>query len=823
MSLITLNSSGERPEYFSNYLPQPIVIKPYSQVCLLKFLHFRDGGIYNITTMNQTFYYVIGALAATPSAANSSFRRVVVPVGQYTGDELAALIQTQMNAVNQQQNFGFTCAFQEDDPTTSPPTKANFTISYVSVAAPASAGLKFDVVPLQQDGVTDETSATQTTIQASTSGTGATGSQYTLVSENGIRTHLGQYQFEGVALDPAKFDLTTPADSTAGCSHYQYGLVRDLLSVTLDENPNKAFSPSRQDVQVVVGPGSYGSIAGKINILSIVGNPGQIFGSPTYVTPVIQRSLPLTDIVKALLIDGTKIEQWAAFRMKFKITASQTSVGRCICQMEFSRDSGATYSAVPPATAGNDPATAKPWFADYTEAISLIEYPGTFWISGNQDFQNDGVPIRPQLIKPKRAPYHPTAHTRGLTLDSYGVNIGGDGLSYATSTGSVPASAAVAVEDYAGTVSGYAFKVIVAGGKTYYLMPSMNPKGQSLAVFASSAVDFYVSEADVEPTGGNTGRATYSYHTTNIGGFTITEQGGAVVVVEEASDTLAPLGNYGLFVGGKGSKITVSAVKNGSDNPAMANFKIQGSNRVWTDEDVYTQIAASLPADDGIGDESIHTAAGPELQTQITLYVGQLDAEDIGNPLFTGSPAYIATNKIDGDINGSLGLKDNIYVGSKSPGQLLVTSEIETQRISRDNVLMVSIPELSGLKSYQGIDRSAGKHLSGEAKVLAILPREEFVQGSGSNGHLVYVAPFENWLDINNAQELILNQMTVEVRILSGELAEDLTPISTAQIKFREDPARKQAQAQRELLEVLRGSRDNTGQILSSDLRITGS
>ena len=823
MSLITLNSSGERPEYFSNYLPQPIIIKPYSQVCLLKFLHFRDGGIYNITTMNQTFYYVIGALAPIKSNANSSPRRVVVPVGQYTGDELAALIQTSMNSVNQQQNFSFTCAFQQDDPTNSPPVKANFTISYVSVATPTASGLKFDVVPLKEAGVIDETNATHTTIQSSTTGTSSAGTEFTLVSKNGIRTHLGQYEFEGVAIDPLKLDYATPATSTAGFSHYQYGIVRDLLSSVSDPDPYKSFSPTRQDVQIIVGPGSFGSIDGKINVVSLVGNAGQIFGSPTYVTPIIQRSLPATDIVNALLSDNTKLEQWAAFRLKFKITASQTSVGRCICQMEYSTDTGATYSPVPAGTGGTDPVTTKAWFVDYTEAISLIDYPGTFWISGNQDYQNDGVSIRAQLIKPKRAPYHPTAHTRGLTSYSYCPELAESTMVYQTSAGSVPAAAAATVETYVGTVSGYAFKVSVAGGKIYYLMPSLNPKGQSLDVFTSSAIDFYVSEADIEPTVGNTGQATYSFHTTNVGGFTITEQGGAVVVVEETTNQTVTLLNYDEAAGGKPSKITVRGIKNDSDNPAMANFKIQGSSRVWTDEDVYNRIAASLPADDGTGDESVHATAGPDLQTQVTLYVGQLDSEDIGNPLFTGTPTYIATNQISGNISGSLGLKDNIYVGAKSTGSQLVSSEIETQRVSRDNVLMVSIPELSGLKSYQGIDRSAGKHLSGEAKVLAILPREEFVQGSGSNGHLVYVAPFENWLDVNNAQELILNQMSVEVRILSGELAEDLTPISTAQIKFREDPARKQAQAQRELLEVLRGSRDNTGQILSSNLRITGS
>ena len=774
MSLITLNSSGSRPEYFSSYLPQPIKIKPYSQVCLMKFLHFRDGGVYTITGANNTFFYCIGGLAAQPSKANNAVRRVVLSSGVYSGAELALEIQTKMNGVNQQQNFTFTCAFVDDDPTTSPPTVANFTISFASVAKPAAGSVAYSIDPANTSltpefdvGVTNLTPTTTGEIDAvHTRGVG--------VSTDGIRTHLGNYRIRDIPLDSSGFVDADPATSDANFSRQTYGVCRDLLSTLVDTggNANKQFSEALQDVTIQLGvDGS----ENELRVGSILGQAGTRWGQPNYVTPTVQRSINLKPVVAALLTSSAALEQWCDFRLGFVLTTTQTAAGRCICQVEYSLDAGATYQFVTAGTGGNDAATGEPYFVDFKKAAPAgddIEYPGTFWVSGVATFQNQGQTIRQTLLKTKNAPFHPTACFTGVQRFAYQPDLPNAPANFRVQGGGTP--------DFdiepSTSIHGYTIKGTVAGGgKTYFFLPSLGKEGRTLAG-AKSAVKWYINENDVAATDANTGSCIYSYHTTNVGGFTITEQGGATVIVNETANKLAAMEDVG-----KGADdyppIIISSIKNAANNPVALDYQIQGSDQVFDQETIAELIADTLPppqADDP-ATQSHAQAAGDDLSTKIILYTGRIDQVDLGNPANQGSPAYLDTNVHNGQLSGTLGLLRGVFVmpTAASTGQL-VQSVVETQRISRDNVLMVSIPELSGLKSYQGIDRMIGKHLSGEAKVLAVLPREEFRE-SDSNGHLCYIAPFENWLDINNAQELVLNQLTIEVRILSGELADDYT------------------------------------------------
>jgi len=93
MSLITLNSNGQLPHLFNCHFPQAIKIKPNSQVCILKFLHFRDSSVFNITNSNNRLVFLIG------NSRQDAFRVVNVPIGQYTGPELATTLATELNAI----------------------------------------------------------------------------------------------------------------------------------------------------------------------------------------------------------------------------------------------------------------------------------------------------------------------------------------------------------------------------------------------------------------------------------------------------------------------------------------------------------------------------------------------------------------------------------------------------------------------------------------------------------------------------------------------------------------------------------------------------
>ena len=105
MSLITLNSNGQLPHFYNCHFPQAIKIKPNSQVCILKFLHFRDSSVFNITASNNKLVFLIG------NSRQDAYRIVNIPIGQYTGSELATTLATEMNNVLQQQNYAWVVAY----------------------------------------------------------------------------------------------------------------------------------------------------------------------------------------------------------------------------------------------------------------------------------------------------------------------------------------------------------------------------------------------------------------------------------------------------------------------------------------------------------------------------------------------------------------------------------------------------------------------------------------------------------------------------------------------------------------------------------------
>ena len=683
MSLITLNSSGSpNPAYYTSHLSQPLTIKPYSQVCLMKFLHFKNAGVFNVNGTNNVFYYVVGSLASVPSQSNSAPIRVTLNTGSYTGIQLAAHITAQMMGGLQQQNFSLTCTFTAGDPTTSPETFDKFEIAYVSVVTPDLTNPVYDIVPGKGGGTIADGVLSPTTTGGMTDGT-----EFSAVSKNGVVTHLGSFETAGFRLNADTYGTGAAADWTATMRTAKVGLVRDILSNIEDENVNKRYSEGLLDVGIGMG----GATPDVIQVSSLVGSSVS-WGNPNYVTSRIQRSIRLDSIVKALLVDATVVGQWSDFQFKFRITASQSSIGRAICQLLYSLDGGVTFTLVP-AGRGGGSGGGPDFIQDFTNTADSIAYPGSFWVSDKVTFQNTGIAAPQSLLKPKRAPFHPISYFRGAQPDTLG-----------------------------------AATAIISKGR-------LNPK----------------------------------------------------------------------------------------DNAALTTYSIQGSSRTWSSDAIATAIAASLSSADYEGPGAEVQAAGEELATKVILFAGQITDGDMADPDLIGPPVNISANRFEGTVNGLLGLSSTIYVTpSATTGGSIAVSDMEVQRVSRDNVLMVSVPELSGLKSYQGIDKGIGKHLSGEAKVLSVLPREEFA-GVSDNGHLVYVAPFENWLDVNNAGPIVLNQLTIEVRILSGELADDLVAITTAQIKFREDPTRAASQYQRDLISALRGDTQQTGQILSKNLQIVSS
>ena len=106
-------------------------------------------------------------------------------------------------------------------------------------------------------------------------------------------------------------------------------------------------------------------------------------------------------------------------------------------------------------------------------------------------------------------------------------------------------------------------------------------------------------------------------------------------------------------------------------------------------------------------------------------------------------------------------------------------SDQETLIITKDTTLHIAIPELAGVKSYEG-------ESSQTYKTIKIIPKSDFQQGA--NGSLSFTSNYQDFIDINNAQELQLSELTIQVREPDGRLATSLQPVSRATIKIQQNP-----------------------------------
>ncbi len=162
---------------------------------------------------------------------------------------------------------------------------------------------------------------------------------------------------------------------------------------------------------------------------------------------------------------------------------------------------------------------------------------------------------------------------------------------------------------------------------------------------------------------------------------------------------------------------------------------------------------------------------------------------------------------VEADVGNLLGFSNNEedFGGTAQTGAS-VNSDQDPDQTANNNTLHISIPEMPLVKSFEGEN-------SAEAKSIAIIPREEFATGD-TVGSLVYVAPYENWIDVNNGQELNMNLITTLVRNADGTLADNLVNETQAVFKLRQDPTKREeelkAEKFKEMAEIMANT-INTG------------
>jgi len=749
MSLITLSSGDDlKPYLFSSYFPQPIKIPTGSQVCLLKFIHFRDEDTFLVNNLNNRLFFCIG------NTKTDGKRQVELDEGSYTGAELATEIQTKMNKALQQQNYSWTVSYST--------VNDEFSISYASVATPASAGGTWtDYV--SNDAylqiTNNDTAGQLSLIEPKLTGIASDPDSVSAFMRKGILVHLGTYETANIGFrwDDEMSDLTTSI-MTAKFNDTTLGLVRDVISVPYPTQPssNAGFKPTRQDIRIDLNE------TGEVIIYTIDNTKQTDPTKPNYSNTRLMRTIPR--IAMDAITQITMSDKSAVAKSRLKVV--MTLVGgvnnsiQVVAQMSASTDRGNTYAAC--TTSELDP-SGNAYFRQYTRADGTV-MDGVFWVSNEANFNDDGKQ-KAQILITKRCPYIPTL-TSYDDAYQYGVPdlLSGDSTNW---DGAEPYTCTA----YTGA-NDFDF-VFTSTSFTYYVKSPSDAIGSDNLKFQWSATD-----------SGSPTLADMIYHP-DTGDLLRKDTVDESFVYQGTTRT--PEFSQ-IF-----PKYQVSGIFNGEERPVA----LEESKRTSTHQRF--QIA---DADLGSGTGS--QVAG-DLSQKAILYLKKLSPQDVVKN--SGTPAFLKQGEESGNIGLLIGSLNNIVITpSAATAQNVFTSNATPNKTAKATTLHVSIPELP-VKSYEGGYNGIGKN-------IAVLPREEFRSQGSDSGRLVYVSDFENWLDIESATDLYINQFSVEVRNPDGSLATDLTPDTTLQIKLREDPNK----VQKELSMMLKNSFQRTGQILSQDI-----
>lgn len=745
MSLIALTSEDQNPAIFKSYFPQPIQLATRSQVCLQKFIHYRDSTIYNVNAQNNRLYFVIG---------NTQFdakRLVVLPLGEYTGDALATQIATSMNDNLHQQNYKFVVVHSEPTVT----DDATFEISYESLPTPSTRGGNWE-----DFGNTDFTITNNDTVNGETEisyGRAFETTTDTAMLEIGALVHNGSIIVGNIAYDAAK-PVVQFGNMTVGC-------VRDILSDLGNPNPNLAFDAAIQDIAVCF----------KYNIQILVAKEtaGITMGNPNWINGVVARTIPnavyqLWDTVGA----GHK----GMVRYRATTTLNQVSK-RVFVQIEYSTDKGVTYQFVADAAGGNDPA-GNPYVM--TKSIDGTQRSGLIYDSATALLNDSGAVVQ-NAIQSRRAPFIPTVSFSRAIREA-------QQWDFANQTW----------ESGNGTIT-YTFAPYTAGNNDYDLIYTYTFNASLVTRYCYYSDDMDIlninnNDTVIDATPDNT--LTNTDKTDPLSSWAV-GSGGSMTPATEVPVTFKDnnLSVYGVF------NPELKTVSSGIQNTPTF---LSGNGEHQRIEDH----VRSLPP----ADPESPPVLGADLSKQSGLWLRRLTVADISTDN-KKAPLYLkGVSDASGNIGNLIGSNVNVISNTTSTAQVMFLSVEPPELTSKESTLHISVNEFPNVKSYEG-----GKNNT--AKSIAIIPREEFTSGEDNNS-LVYVAPFENWIDLNN-KEMAINVFSMEVRRPDGTIATDLRPNTYAIMKLRQDPAEREAQQKQEQFDKLAltlSSVVQSGQILSRDI-----
>jgi len=784
MSLINLASKSKNetleqsPFDFKNHFPQPIVIKPNSQVCLNHFYHFRDDGYYRITNENNVIAFMISNFRN-----NSDYRYARVSSGRYEGIELATAIASAMNNALLQENYTWSCVFTAGNPNANPVTEDLFTITYANVTTPANpkGGEWSSIVnsnsTAQMGILNNDTDNNNSRLSHTRTG------RASAILEKGIRLHEGNATFLGFGLEGEGTSFSNAfRPHIATC-----GLVRHTLSSPSNANPFINFNPFQGDILVDIGinvdDGQYKLVIS--NLVQRQGGGG--ISAPNGRKQEERRVIDAVDL--DALFDTTD-----RFGFQFLRTSATTQRGHDFVVKMLKSTDGTTYSDMADGVGGNNALDGRPNI--YSQTINGVAYTSLIYTTKGIPNGAGGVIDNPNTGKTtasvnrgivKYAPFHPflsldqnSAYITGTELHNQSITLQTEAENN-TNTGAVADSVYV-MKIINHTTNGYDYKMTIETAETTPLAGngSAQADGMVLKQKQDDPLEFDVYLNDTVAIIGATaiGEMTYDPFTDNgIYQFSLT-----------SGFTLNPLGFKGSAVAlPKSTPLTVGC--NGKYN------QIGNKPTLYTGEVLDMNKHANAIHDETLHAVNIEPTAGVSLGADLplasTLLLGRLTQDDIDDN--DQNPARLDTNTRGGSIGSTIGYGENVLQNDNATFNFV--GNIAPIKLAGDDTLHISIPELTGIKSMEGENENIGK-------TIKVIPKSVFSK-SDDNEALTYDANYEDWIDINNGEALYLNELSLQVRKPDMTMATSLQPTTRASIKIREDPNKQAERLQAQMIEKM--------------------
>ncbi len=815
MSLITTNSKvSNRPEHYDNNYPQPLVIKPNSQICLQKFIHTRDTDAFEITQENNVLIFKYGVPSTTSNDGTMNPQRVaVLNTGVYTGAELATEVARAMNAVNLQQNFLFTCLFAENPAAQFPNPTRTFTITSEEQAT--------GVFDSKGGTWTSNGDAARVTIVNLDAALSSSTIKFKEVSgeygdncfmRRGMLTHGGTHSVSGIK-----------PNSKGIMDAIRVGVVSNEYSregTPAGDGSGFEFEENLQDFSVQVRNTAADGDFFEIHNLEYV--PGIPVGGIGKRRERLLRTIPNAVLTAVKALPNFSDIQITIITNQSLVTGAGLSNGggNWIAKLDYIDTFGA-IQPIPAGTGGQiDGAFQSGVPVDAIQDITIgtglgaASYTGVIMFTGTASFfQETATNITPNsFVRASRAAYIPTLCTNkaGFNADLIWYRLDqGNNWNDPTNTnfavwtnlvGDDPDIDAVLL----GTLNnGYPLKVEIFDvatstlQSTYFARPALDATGnKGVSQTAWDMVQSVALPPAFDPPNHTLNITLATGAAPTFNGLVATDWTGSAAIAGVLDEHTYTLNGY--------YNLTQNQV---SPNPPLVDanglgidrgIDITGNDIVDTTIDNSTHtgsfgvssppVVGSLPRRVNITFDSQSSPANQSVAS-IAQILGFLRGQATGFPEFY----YSST------------------IPDRAPAPLFpfaLANQVQPTALSGDTTLHISIPQLNNIRTYEGartdlLQGATNNNAASNGDItntIAVIPRQEFTSDR-EKGELVYVSPFLDWVDINNKTELHINQLTILIRNADGTLAKDLKRETTAIFKLREDPETKRQLAEEARME----------------------